>query len=87
MWMGKGMAQFASRDAFLEVEDEFRLPPGHYYESVLDCYRFNGRLMGFPLGADFAVIVYNLDLFEQAGPPASRTESGPWRISGRRPGG
>ena len=72
MWMGKGMAQFASRGAFLDVEDEFRLPAGHYYESVVDCYRFNGRLMGFPMGADFSVIVYNLDLFEQAGlpPPA-----------------
>ena len=86
MWMGKGMAQFASRDAFLDVEDEFRIPPGHYYESVLDCYRFNGRLMGFPLGADFAVIVYNLDLFEQAGlpPPAPDWTLEDFRQAARR---
>ncbi len=69
MWMGKGFAQFASRDAFLDVEDEFRASPNQYYEAVLDCYRFDGRLMGFPIGADFAVIVYNQDLFEQAGLP------------------
>ena len=86
MWMGKGMAQFASRNAFLDVEDEFRIPPGHYYESVLDCYRFNGRLMGFPLGADFAVIVYNLDLFEQAGlpPPAPDWTLEDFRQAARR---
>ena len=69
MWMGQGMAQFSSRGAFLDVEDHFQLPPGQYYESVVDCYRFNGRLMGFPLGADFNVMIYNRDLFEQAGLP------------------
>ncbi len=30
MWMGKGFAQFASRGAFLEVEDEFRASPDQF---------------------------------------------------------
>ncbi len=49
-------------------------PPTNFYEAVLDCYRFGGRLMGFPIGADFAVIVYNQNLFEQAGLPIPSQE-------------
>ena len=85
MWMGKGMAQFASRNAFLDVEDEFRIPPGHYYESVLDCYRFNGRLMGFPLGP---ILPSLSTTWTCSSRPACRLplRIGPWRTSGRRPG-
>ena len=67
MWMGKGFAQFASRDAFLDVEDQFDIDPADYYMRAVDSYRFNGRLQGFPYAGDFAAIIYNVDILEAAG--------------------
>ena len=67
MWMGQGFAQFAARDAFLDVEDEFDFDPEDYYMQVVNCYRFGGRLQGFPYVGDFDLIVYNVDMFQDAG--------------------
>jgi multiple sugar transport system substrate-binding protein len=67
MWMGQGFGQFASRGAFLDVEDVFDFDPEDYYRQVVKCYRFDGRLKGFPFAGDLGFIVYNVDMFEAAG--------------------
>ena len=66
MWMGKGFAQFASRDAFLDVEDHFNIDTTDYYMPMVDSYRFTGRLQGFPYAGDFAMVIYNANMFETA---------------------
>lgn len=67
MWMGKGFTQFASRDAFLDIEDQFNIDSADYYMPLGDSYRFNGRLQGFPYAGDFTMVIYNADMFEAAG--------------------
>jgi len=70
MWMGQGFAMFATRGAFLPLDDLYgHIDPDEYYAEVLDWYRFDGKLQGFPYGVDLAVIAYNKDLFDDAGVP------------------
>ena len=68
MWMGQGFAMFASRGAFLPLDDLYGdIDTSEYYSEVLDWYRFDGKLQGFPYGVDLTFIVYNKDLFDDAG--------------------
>ena len=68
MWMGQGFAMFASRGAFLPLDDLYGdIDASEYYGEVLDWYRFDGKLQGFPYGVDLTFIIYNKDLFDDAG--------------------
>jgi multiple sugar transport system substrate-binding protein len=67
MWMGKDFPRFASRGAFLDVDDAFDFDPSEYYTIVVDQYRYGGRLQGAPYCGDFGVLVYNKDIFKAEG--------------------
>ena len=67
MWMGKGFPRYASRGAFLDVEDHFEFDPEEYYTQVVDLYRYKGRLYGAPYCGDFIVMVYNKEIFREEG--------------------
>ena len=67
MWMGKDFPRFASRGAFLDVDDAFDFDPSEYYTIVVDQYRYGGRLCGAPYCGDFSVMVYNKDIFNEEG--------------------
>ena len=70
MWMGQGFAMFATRDAFLPIDDLFKdVDRAEYFEEVLDWYKFKGRFYGFPYSVDLCFIAYNKDLFDDAGVP------------------
>ena len=70
MWMGQGFAMFATRGAFLPLDDLYgHINPDDYYAEVLDWYRFDGKLQGFPFGVDLGFIAYNKDLFDDARVP------------------
>ena len=86
MWMGQGFGLFASRDAFLDVENAFDIDEDEYYMQVVNCYRFDGRLRGFPYGGDSRLIIYNVDMFEQAGldPPPDDWTVEQFRETARR---
>ena len=75
MWMGSGFGEFAERGAFLDISDlENQFPRDQYFSSVVDWYRMNGKLYGFPYGVDCMVIAYNKDLFRKAGVPLPRPD-------------
>lgn len=67
MWMGMGFPRYASRGAFLDVEDHFEFDPEEYYTQVVDLYRYKGRLYGAPYCGDFNVMAYNKDIFREEG--------------------
>ena len=67
MWMGKDFPRFASRGAFLDVDDAFDFDPSEYYTIVVDQYRYDGRLCGAPYCGDFGIMVYNKDIFTEEG--------------------
>ena len=70
MWMGQGFAMFATRDAFLPMDDLFKdIDRSRYFEEVLDWYKFEGKYYGFPYSVDLCFIAYNKDLFDDAGVP------------------
>lgn len=80
MWMGSGFGEFARRGAFLNISDLDReLPRREYFASVVDWYRLNGKLYGFPYGIDCMVIAYNKDLFRKAGVPFPHST---WTLNG-----
>ena len=69
MTMGQSFGEFARRGAFLDITDlaERDIDLDEYYPKVLDWYRDDVRLYGFPNVIDMQFIVYNVDLFEQSG--------------------
>ena len=70
MWMGQGFAMFATRGAFLDIDDLYGdLNPDDYYMEAVNWYKLNGRLYGFPYGVDVHNIFYNKDLFDDASVP------------------
>lgn len=68
IWMGSGFGEFARRGAFLDISDlESELKRPEYFSSVIDWYRLDAKLYGFPYGIDCMVIAYNKSLFRKAG--------------------
>ena len=68
MWMGQGFAMFATRGAFLDIDDLYGdLNPDDFYMEAVNWYKLNGRLHGFPYGVDVNNVFYNKDLFDDAG--------------------
>ncbi|MFH0963983.1 MAG: sugar ABC transporter substrate-binding protein [Planctomycetota bacterium] len=75
MWMGQGFAEFATRGAFLPIDNLYgHIDPDDYYMEVVNWYKLNGKLYGFPYGVDFRCIFYNKDLFDDAGVPYPRED-------------
>lgn len=67
MWMGSGFGEFAQRGAFLDISRlEKDLKREEYFTSVIDWYRLDSKLYGFPYGIDCMVIAYNKNLFSKA---------------------
>lgn len=78
MWMGAGFGEFARRGAFLDISPmERELKPDEYFSSVIDWYRLDKKLYGFPYGIDCMVIAYNKDLFRKAKVPFPRED---WKL-------
>ncbi|MBM4081985.1 MAG: sugar ABC transporter substrate-binding protein, partial [Planctomycetes bacterium] len=73
MWMGQAFGDFATRGAFLEIDGLLRQEPGFkledYYTQVVDWYRHEGKLYGFPYGIDCDMLFYNKNLFQAADMP------------------
>ena len=70
MWMGQGFNTFASRGAFLCIDELYgHIDPDKYYMEVVNWYKYDGKLYGFPYGVDVNCIFYNKDLFDEAGVP------------------
>ncbi|NQU44275.1 sugar ABC transporter substrate-binding protein [bacterium] len=71
MWMGQSFSEFADRGAFLDITDRFErdVDVAEFFPQCLEWYRVDGRQMGVPYVIDIDFIVYNKDLFDQAGVP------------------
>ena len=68
MWMGYGFGVFATRGAFLNLDDLYGdIDRSRYFSEVLDWYSVDEKLYGFPYGVDIGFIAYNKDLFDDAG--------------------
>lgn len=70
MWMGQGFGDFASRGLFLDIEPIIKnegFDLSSYYPQVLDMYRYKGVLYGLPYGIDLSCMIYNKQLFNEAG--------------------
>lgn len=69
MWMGQGFVEFAERGALMDITqrvardvDTSKLPP-----LLLKWYQRNGKQYGVPFGIDTQFIIYNKELFDEAG--------------------
>lgn len=71
MWMGQSFGEFAQRNAFLDVSKEMQAETDSqkYFSKVIDWYRFDKKLYGFPYGIDCVLTFYNKDIFRKAGVP------------------
>lgn len=69
MWMGQGFAEFAQRGAFLDVTErvERDIEADRFIRQALEWYRVGGQQLGVPFLLDLGFIVYNKELFDQAG--------------------
>ena len=67
MWMGKGFSNFVSRGVFLNIDSYISkdkdMDLSRYYEKIVDLYRYEGSLYGFPYGFQSDLLFYNRDLF------------------------
>lgn len=73
LWMGQGFGLFAFRDALLDLTPQIDRDP-HFdlnalSPTVVNWYRLGGKLYGLPYGIDVQAMLYNQDLFEEAGLP------------------
>jgi len=71
MWMGQSFGEFAQRNAFLDISKEMQSEANSkkYFSSIIDWYRFDKKLYGFPYGIDCLLTFYNKDIFRKAGVP------------------
>lgn len=71
MWMGEGFGEFAQRGAFLDVSRFVKrdVDTRRFVPQSLQWYRVNGRQLGVPFLLDVEFMIYNKDLFDQAGLP------------------
>lgn len=71
MWMGQSFSEFADRGVFLDLspyiekDRTFRLED--YNPTSLEWYRYDKKQYAIPFGIDMRIIVYNKDLFDEAG--------------------
>ena len=71
MWMGQGFVEFAERGALLDITDRVakEVDTSKYPPLLLKWYRRNDRQYGVPFGIDTQFIIYNKQLFDEAGVP------------------
>jgi len=71
MWMGQSFGEFAQRNAFLDISKEMQAEADSqkYFSRVIDWYRFDEKLYGFPYGIDCLLTFYNKDIFRKADVP------------------
>ena len=71
MWMGEPFVEFANRDVFLDVTKnvEQEVDRRQFVPEALDWYRLGNRQYGIAFGFDLRFIVYNKQLFDEAGVP------------------
>jgi multiple sugar transport system substrate-binding protein len=74
MWMGSGFVEFAERGALLDITDRVakEVDTSKYPPLLLKWYRSNDKQYGIPFGIDTQFIVYNKQLFDEAGVPYPR---------------
>jgi len=71
MWMGQSFGEFAHRGAFLDINREMQpeVDSQKYFSKIIDWYRFDKKLYGFPYGIDCVLFFYNKDVFRKANVP------------------
>jgi multiple sugar transport system substrate-binding protein len=71
MWMGEPFMEFANRDVFLDVTKNVQqeVDRRQFVPEALDWYRLGNRQYGIAFGFDLRFIVYNKQLFDEAGVP------------------
>ena len=71
MWMGQSFGEFAQRGAFLDISHEMQpeVSSQKYFSKIIDWYRFDKKLYGFPYGIDCVLFFYNKGIFRKTGVP------------------
>jgi len=71
MWMGEPFVEFANRDVFLDVTKNVdqEVDRRQFVPQALDWYRLDNRQYSIAFGFDLRFIVYNKQLFDEAGVP------------------
>lgn len=71
MWMGQGFGEFAQRGAFLDVASRIKqdVDVSRFIPQSLEWYKFGDQQLGIPFRLDVGFIIYNKDIFDQAGLP------------------
>lgn len=71
MWMGQSFSEFADRDVFLDltpyIEKDKTFHLEDYNQQALSWYRYDKKQYAIPFGIDMRIMVYNKDLFDEAG--------------------
>jgi multiple sugar transport system substrate-binding protein len=69
MWMGQGFGEFARRGVFLDMTERIvrDVDISQYNADACGWYRLDGRQYAVPFGEHLKLMIYNQDLFDQAG--------------------